>query len=260
MKFELENAYVLHSRPFKDTSLLVDFFTENFGRITLVAKGARQQKKKGNFLLQPFVDLKISWQGKSQLKTLISTEMAAYVGNVPAEDEINITAGKDLGSENNKLQGNYLYSGFYANELLTYLLPFDEPNTDVFTLYANLLVALKNKLDLEKTLRLFEFSLLTELGYGIDFTSSAITNESIDLSKQYYYEPSDGFVCVDFNSEDLDLSSTVGRHIFDGHIIIGVCNQEYNNKAVRQAAKYISRISFDNILMGKKIKSREFFR
>ena len=59
MKVDLENAYVLHSRPFKDTSLLVDFLTENFGRITLVAKGARQQKKKGNFLLQPLKLLNI---------------------------------------------------------------------------------------------------------------------------------------------------------------------------------------------------------
>jgi DNA repair protein RecO (recombination protein O) len=260
MKVELENAYVLHSRPFKDSSLLVDFFTENFGRITLVAKGARQQKKKGNFLLQPFICLKISWQGKSQLKTLISTEISTYVTNDEVEDNVNTVLNNNIEPENNKLQGNYLYSGFYANELLTYLLPFDEPNTGIFFLYTNLLISLKNKLDLEKTLRLFEFSLLSELGYGIDFISSASTNKSINSSKQYYYEPSDGFVCVGINDENKENSLIVGRHFFDGHIILGVYNQEYNNKTVRQAAKYISRISFDYLLMGKKIKSRDFFR
>ena len=257
MKAELENAYVLHSRPFKDTSLLVDFFTENFGRITLVAKGARQQKKKGNFLLQPFVSLKISWQGRGQLKTLTSTEI--ITATVVADNDKII----DIDKNNNRLENKYLYSGFYANELLTYLLPFDEPNTDIFSLYANLLMALKNKFDLEKTLRLFEFSLLSELGYGIDFIHASISGDLIEAGKQYYYVPSEGFVSLDaLDSEDvsLEVDPIVSRHVFDGLVILGVYSQEYNDKAVRQAAKYIARKSMDNILLGKKIKSRDFFK
>lgn len=252
MKAELENAYVLHSRPFKDTSLLVDFFTENFGRITLVAKGARQQKKKGNFLLQPFVSLKISWQGKGQLKTLTSTEITTAI----VDDDKII----DIDKNNKNLEKKYLYSGFYANELLTYLLPFDEPNSDIFSLYANLLSALKNKFNLEKTLRLFEFSLLSELGYGIDFIHASISGELIEASKQYYYEPSEGFVCIDTVDAGLESSSIASRHVFDGVVILGIYSQEYNHEAVRQAAKYIARKSMDNILLGKKIKSRDFFK
>ena len=255
MKVDLENAYVLHSRPFKDTSLLVDFLTENFGRITLVAKGARQQKKKGNFLLQPFVSLRISWQGKSQLKTLISTEITSHIAN------INIEAENTLESHINKnLEANYLYSGFYANELLTYLLPFDESNSVIFYIYVNLLTSLKNKFDLEKTLRLFEFSFLAELGYGINFISAAATSEFIEPNKQYCYEPSEGFFCTDSLGENQKNSLLVSKNIFDGSIILAINNQEYTNQSVRQSAKYISRMSLNHILMGKKIKSREFFR
>lgn len=260
MKAELENAYVLHSRPFKDTSLLVDFFTENFGRITLVAKGARQQKKKGNFLLQPFVSLKISWQGKGQLKTLISTEIATFTINADANHIV------DIDKNNNSLEKNYLYSGFYANELLTYLLPFDESNANIFSLYARLLIALKNKFELEKTLRLFEFSLLSELGYGIDFINTSISGELIEAGKQYCYEPSKGFLCLD----TVGLGTGIGVSVesgfaaskcsFGGDVVLGIYNQEYTNNAVRKAAKYIARISIDNVLSGKKIKSRDFFK
>jgi DNA repair protein RecO (recombination protein O) len=257
MKAELENAYVLHSRAFKDTSLLVDFFTENFGRITLVAKGARQQKKKGNFLLQPFVSLKISWQGRGQLKTLTSTEI--ITATVDADNNEII----DIDKNNNRLEKKYLYSGFYANELLTYLLPFDEPNADIFYLYANLLMALKNKFNLEKILRLFEFSLLSELGYGIDFIHASISGDLIEAGKQYYYDPSEGFVslnALDTIDANLELGPLVRRHVFDGRVILGVYGQEYNDETVRQAAKYIARKSMDNILLGKKIKSRDFFK
>jgi DNA repair protein RecO (recombination protein O) len=255
MKVELENAYVLHSRPFKDTSLLVDFLTENFGRITLVAKGARQQKKKGNFLLQPFVSLRISWQGKSQLKTLISTEICSHIESFKKTSDENYEL-----NINKSLEGNYLYSGFYANELLTYLLPFNESNEKIFYIYVHLLTALSNKFDLEKILRLFEFSFLTELGYGIDFISAAATNNVIEANKKYYYEPNEGFICTDTLDENLKNNLLVSRFFFDGSVISAINNQEYSKQDVRQAAKYISRKSLDHILMGKKIKSRDFFR
>ena len=255
MKVELENAYVLHSRPFKDTSLLVDFLTEKFGRVTLVAKGARQQKKKGNFLLQPFVSLRISWQGKGQLKTLISTEITRHITNSNSGVADNTTS-----HVYKNLEGNYLYSGFYVNELLTYLLPFDESNEDIFYSYVNSIAALKNQFDLEKTLRLFEFSFLSELGYGIDFGAAAMTNESITLNKNYYYEPGEGFFDTDSLDESLKNNLLTNGNFFDGGVISAINENDYNNKNVRRAAKYISRKSLDHILMGKKIKSRDFFR
>ena len=255
MKVELEYAYVLHSRPFKDTSLLVDFLTENYGRVTLIAKGARQQKKKGNFLLQPFASLKISWQGRGQLKTLISTEVAFHTV------VFNRAVDSTLGSRVHKnLEGSYLYSGFYANELLTYLLPYEEPNADTFYTYVNLLTALKEKSDLEMTLRLFELSFLSELGYGIDFTVAAATNDFIALDKQYYYKPGEGFFDIEKLDENLKNNLLNARNTFFGSVILAINSHEYAQQSVRQAAKYICRKSIDHILMGKTIKSRELFR
>ena len=109
-------------------------------------------------------------------------------------------------------------------------------------------------------MRLFEFSFLAELGYGIDFISAAATSDFIELNKQYYYEPSEGFFCIDSLDENKKNSLLVSCNIFDGSIILAIKNQEYTNQCVRQSAKYISRMSLNHILMGKKIKSRDFFQ
>ncbi len=247
MIIELENAYVLHSRPFKDTSLLVDFFTENFGRLTLIAKGARQQKKKNNFLLQPFIKIKISWQGKSQLKTLTSTEIT----NIAITPESHCEKEKGRTEE---LTSKYLYSAFYANELLTYLLPLDEPNADIFSLYDGLLSALKCQFDLEGSLRFFEFSLLSELGYGIDFNSSA-SQAKIEVDKKYYYLPNEGF--IDKNRDNEELAASYNS--FAGSAILAIANNAYEQAEVRQVAKTIARTAINHLTSGKKIKSRELF-
>lgn len=245
---ELETAYVLHSRPFKDASLLVDFFTESFGRITLVAKGARQQKKKTNVVLQPFVKVEISWQGKSQLKTLTSSEVASK----PASSESHLHLGQL--SSTNKLSSKYLYSAFYANELLTYLLPLDEPNAGIFLLYDTLLDALRSQYNLEKTLRFFEFSLLLELGYGVDFSVSA-SQKNIEKDKKYYYFPEKGFVEVEVEGEILSAPSVA----FEGYIILEIAKHAYEQKEIRQAAKIITRKAIAHLIPGKQIKSRELF-
>ncbi len=245
---ELEGAYILHSRPFKDTSLLVDFFTENFGRITLVAKGARQQKKKHNFILQPFVKTNISWQGKSQLKTLTLTEIV--VNTIPTKESCN----KGQSVTTDRLSGKYLYSGLYANELLTYLLPLDEPNLDIFSLYDDLLTALRCQYDLETSLRMFEFSLLFELGYGIDFNTST-SQEMIEADKEYYYLPEEGFIDTQV-ANDLLATSCIA---FEGRIILDIANHIYERSEVRQVAKAIARKAIGHLTAGKKIKSRELF-
>jgi len=245
---ELEKAYVLHSRPFKDTSLLVDFFTENFGRVTLVAKGARQQKKKNNFVLQPFIKTEISWQGKSQLKTLTSAEVI----NKPTSLESN--SHIEQVSSANKLSSKYLYSAFYANELLSYLLPLDESNTSIFLLYDALLNALKSQYNLERTLRFFEFSLLVDLGYGVDFSTSA-SQKAIEKNKKYYYLPEKGFIEVEAGSEILYASNIA----FEGYIILGIAKHAYEQEEIRQAAKIITRKAIAHLIPGKQIKSRELF-
>jgi DNA repair protein RecO (recombination protein O) len=231
MRIELQPAYVLHSRPFRDSSLLVDLLTRDHGRLTLIAKGARNPKQSQRQLLQVLVPLSISWQGKSELKTLIGIEP---VGNPFS------------------LEGLFLYSAFYANELLTYLLAQGDSVTDIYELYSNLLSNLQEKKDLELTLRDFEFSLLNFMGYGINFELEA--SEGMPIAAEKYY----GFMNeAGFFPENMCSDKTLA--IYQGAHLLAISEGRYDHPLTRKLAKKITRIAFSILLQGKVIKSREFF-
>lgn len=143
-RIELEPAYVLHARPYSDTSLLLEVFTAHHGRIALIAKGARAPKSRKRVLLQVLQPLLLSWIESGELGTLSGVEAAA-----PAI----------------ALQGDALFCAWYANELLVKLLTRHDPHTTLFAVYTALLTRLAQ--DAEAALRQFECQLLDELGYGL---------------------------------------------------------------------------------------------
>jgi len=231
MRIELQSAYVLHTRPFRDTSLLVDFFTQDHGRVTLIAKGARSPKQRQRQLLQPFSPLTISWQGKGDLKTLISVEASTtpFV-----------------------LRSYFLYSALYANELLVYLLAQNDTADDIYTLYHQFLTNLQEKIDLEPTLRFFEFSLLNFLGYGINFELDAVEGEPIKKDNFYRFQPDTGFILE-------EVASQIKTDVYQGCTLINISQHAYIDSLTRQAAKNIARVALSGLLQGKPIKSRELF-
>lgn len=145
---DLQRGFVLHRRPYSETSLLVDLFTEETGRLTVIAKGARAKRSAWKSVLQPFTPLLLRWAGKGALKTLTKAEPAAIT--LP-------------------LQQTALYSGFYVNELITRVIEPETANLQLFQHYLQCLTGLATQPQVEPTLRLFEFHLLKILGYGIDF-------------------------------------------------------------------------------------------
>ncbi len=138
-------AFVLHSRPWRETSLIVDVISRHHGRLGLVARGARRQTSSLKTRLIPFQPLALSWFGKSQLRTLHAAEWQ----------------GGSL-----MLRGHALMCGFYLNELLLRLLPEGDAHAGLFDLYAGTLTALNEVGDVEPVLRRFELDLLSELGYA----------------------------------------------------------------------------------------------
>ncbi|MCK5453565.1 MAG: DNA repair protein RecO, partial [Calditrichia bacterium] len=142
-KVLLQSAYVLQVRPYRDTSALVEIFTPDHGRISLVARGVRSGNSKIRGLLQPFRKLLVSWSGDKELKSLISVEEDGEV--------IGVKAGA-------------LVSALYVNELLVRLLHRHEEHESLFDLYRNTLRTLEGTDNISKALRLFEKSLLQELG------------------------------------------------------------------------------------------------
>lgn len=144
-KIDGDPAFVLHARPWRETSLIVDVLSRHHGRIGLVARGARRQSSSLKTRLIPFQPLTLSWFGKSQLRTLHAAEWQG--GNL-------------------MLRGHALMCGFYLNELLLRLLPEGDAHEGLFDLYAGTLTALNKQADVEPVLRRFELDLLSELGYA----------------------------------------------------------------------------------------------
>ena len=237
MRIELQQAFILHTRPYRDTSLLLDLLTEHHGRIALIAKGARRPKYRQRQLLQPFIPLKISWQGKSQLKTLTAVE---------------------ANGEPYPLHRQYLYSALYANELLYYLLLPEDPLCGIFELYQYLLQQLNQGRALEIALRTFELSLLEDLGYGIDFSVDAATAEPVVEEKFYHFAPDTGFIAS--SATVPDSLQPPSQTEFMGAHLRAIAQGDYQDEAVLRSAKKITRVALECHLQGKALKSRELFK
>lgn len=231
LRIECQDAFVLHAKPFRDTSLLVDFFTREYGKITAVARGARTQRSKFRGVLQAFIPLSISWSGKSELVTLTSAEP----NGAPCD-----------------FNGKALISALYVNELMQRLLMKHDAHSELYSWYQNMLHALQQTSnDISCVLREFEKQLLVELGYGFDWTHAADLNTAIEPEQWYLFIPDEGFV-----------SSTNKRSqflAFQGAHILAIANNDWRDKVVMRTAKQILRAAIQPHLQGRPIKSRELF-
>lgn len=164
-RVQLEPCWLLSARPYSETSLLVEAFSERHGRIGLVAKGARGAKSRHRALLQPLRPLLLSWTQRGELAALTGVE-----ANGPPPG----------------LAGERLFYGWYLNELLLRLLHRQDPHPDAYRAYGEALAALPGA-EAEFALRLFEKALLADIGYGLDIP------EDIDPALRYLYSEQEGF-------------------------------------------------------------------
>ncbi|NMP17670.1 DNA repair protein RecO [Thalassotalea sp. Y01] len=210
---QLQRAYLLHSRPYRDNSRLLNLFTENDGHIGVIAYTSSSGKNAKAGQLQPFAALELELKGDASLKTLSKVERAE----------------KSL-----MLQQEYLYSGFYLNELLVRLLPENIAANELFYLYAQTLNALADGQAMEPLLRRFEMTLLQELGQGIDFSELQQMAEALDVPTEghvaqpdagyssgnelfYHYRSQSGFVVAD-NSKEARYASSHLQQIGLGNL------------------------------------------
>lgn len=192
MRVALQPAYVLHLRPYRESSALVEVFTQDYGRVGLVAKGVKQRRSRVMGLLQPFRPLWLSWVGRSDLVTLTGVETA---GMGPA------------------LAGEGLICAFYLNELLLRLLPRRDPSEALFSVYAHSLPLLPNPQQRQQALRLFERDLLACLGYGLTLKYEADTHRPIEAEQWYSYQLEKGPVRLP--SEGSEAIKVRGRTLQD---------------------------------------------
>lgn len=223
----LESAFVLHSRPYRDTSLLVELFTRSHGRISAVSRGARGPKSKTKGYLQPFYPLLASWSGKSELVSLNTVEPCGapflFVGKI-------------------------LVSALYVNELVMRLLHRHEEHPELFMEYQHVLVGLQDELKLHATLRRFEKKLISSLGYGFDWHITADTFEVIEPGKHYALDPSRGILIT---SHDPHALMILGDHL------LAIQADDYSDAIVLNSAKRVLRSVLNYLLGGRAIRSRE---
>ena len=164
-----EPAFVLHAYPYRETSLIVEAFTPNYGRVAMVARGAKRPRSETRGLLQAFQPLTLSWAGTGELKTLMKAE---WRGGMPLPG------------------GSALLAGFYVNELLMKLLPREDAHPALFDEYAAVLAALTERTvpaEQAAVLRRFEVRLLAELGYALALTRDVESGEPIAPQGRYHY-------------------------------------------------------------------------
>ncbi|MBF0690914.1 DNA repair protein RecO [Providencia alcalifaciens] len=225
-----QRAFVLHSRPYSETSLLIDFFTEGEGKIRLLAKGARRNRSPLRGCLQPFTPLLIRWSGKGEIKTLISADPVSLA--LP-------------------LSGTVLYSGLYLNELTARVIEFGTPYSALFFDYLQCLQILAgSERTPESALRQFELALLSYLGYGVDFLHCAGSGEPITDAMTYRYREEKGFIG----------SLVIDQLTFTGKQLKALAEREFPDADTLKAAKRFTRIALKPYLGGKPLKSRELFR
>lgn len=177
----LQPAYLLHQRPYRDSSRIVEMFSRDFGRVALVAKGARRPKSKFRPLLTPFRPLTVSWTIRSSLGTLTDVEP------LPHHDRLGAAS---------------MLPGFYLNELLLRLLRADDPHGELFGHYAEAVAALATGPEVQSVLRIFEKRLLAAIGYGLNLTHDADRGRPLQASGRYRYQIERGAVLATADDDD----------------------------------------------------------
>ena len=229
-RVQQEPGYVLHHRPFRDSSQILDVLTRDHGRIALVARGSRGGKSRLAGVLRPFLPLRVSWVAKSDLGTLTGAE----------------AAGPPAG-----LRGDALLSAYYVNELMLNFLHRDDPQPEVFSLYAQTVSDLNACEDIAPVLREFELEFLGLLGYAISLDHEGGTHTVIDEGRHYDYRLDQGPVPV---------QRTEGPLVFDGATLRGIAARRFDDPAVLRAANRLLRSVISYHLGGRELQSRKVLR
>lgn len=228
----LQPAFVLHQRPYRNTSLLLDVFTRDHGRLGLVAKGVRQRANADRALLQPFNNVLVSYSGRGELMTLTAVERQAQLG---------------------ELKAKALFSGLYMNELLLCLLHRNDPHDALFDFYRRSLFELAASPEkVEPVLRRFERNLLTELGYGLLLEQEAGTGKPVLPDQLYYYDMERGPVAA-------SRAPAAAQPRVNGRCLLALAAGDFDDPETGKEMKILMRHVLAHHLNGRPLKSRELF-
>lgn len=233
-KVQDQPAYILHQRPYRDTSQIIELFSRDYGRFSVVSRGSRSARSRTRSILQPFRPLHVSWSGKGEMPSLTGAE--------PASRKIP------------QLRGDQLASGFYINELLMRLLHRFDVQDDIYALYEQTLYQLAAGQSLQHTLRYFEKHLLELLGFALNLSVDADSGEAVEADVEYQYQIEHGPVRLN------PLPDTAATLVVSGASLLALDQDALQSEQALKDAKRLMRQVLAFYLDGKPLKSRELFR
>lgn len=220
-------VYVLHTYPFKETSLVVELFSRQFGRVAAIAKGARRPRAAMRGMLQAFQPLAATWSGKAELRNLHGVEWRGGL---------------------HVLHGQALICGFYLNELMLRLLPREDAHEVLFEHYEEALHQLTQGQEQSLVLRRFEKRLLQELGYAFPLEHEAETDIPVDGAELYSYVPERGPVRQSASQSGVQLH---------GRTLLDMARDDYSHPQTLQQSKQLMRTLVSHYLGEKPLYTRQ---
>lgn len=228
---DLEPAFVLHARPWRETSLIVESFSRSHGRLGMIARGARRPKSRMRGLLQPFIPLLMSWRGSGELATLTS-----------AESDGNVLP----------LSGSAAIVGFYLNELLLRFLHRHDPEPLLFDHYRVTLGRISLTGNPEPVLRVFEKRLLQAVGYALELETEIDSGRAIEPEERYRY-------LVDAGPKRWS-SGASPEVCVSGSTLLALAREQLDDQRVLGEAKFLLRSIIDEYCGGHTFVSRRLWR
>lgn len=219
-KIDRQPAYILHARPYRETSLLLEVLTPEHGRLGLVARGARRPRAELRGLLLPFQPLRLSWFGKNEVRTL---HAADWQGGV------------------RQLSGRALICGFYLNELLMRLVAREDPQPAIWRVYDHAVRSLAQGDPAAALLRTFELDLIRGLGYAPELEHD---DDGAPIVADHYY------VCRPGHPPALDRGTdpAAGQALLGGASLLAMQRGDFSAELTRREARALLRLILEDLM------------
>lgn len=233
MRRVLDQAYVLHTMPYRESSLIARLLSAQYGIVSVVVRGVYQQNRKAQQLrasLQLGSLLEWQWQGEGSLKNVVQCDLVAHAAIKDSRQLVCLS---------------------YINELLLHFLPAEQSCVTIYAAYCQLLVAIANHDDVEATLRQYEHLLFEEMGCAIDLIWDPVTDQPVEMRKQYCVSPEQGLLPYDGSQQGLILT---------GRELLLLSEMDFTSLETRRLAKRLHRLIIDHHLAGRTLRARALYR
>lgn len=234
MRVEAQPAYILHQRPYRDTSQILEIFSRDHGRLSVMSRGSRAARSRLRGILQPFRPLVLSWSGRGEMPSLSKAE--------PTPTALPL------------LQQKPLTCALYINELIMYLTHRHDVHIELFAEYHQALGALSACDNLEVELRRFEIRLLQTLGFALNLQYDADHDKPLQPDADYLYYLEHGPVLL------MEAPPQTAIPVVKGRSLLAMASGELNDEDILRDAKRVMRFVLSHHLGGRSLRSRELFR